>query len=112
MADIGFAKLQQNELVRAREYFNQALKIDPNNGSALLNLATVCEREGKKAEAETLYRRILALPSANGNGKGKDGTGGGRPIESACAGWAEASPTRQGLEFVKRGVTVAERKAQ
>ncbi len=75
LADIGFAKLQKNELVGAREYFNQALKIDPNNGSALLNLATVCEREGKKAEAETLYRRILALPSANGDGKGKAGKG-------------------------------------
>jgi general secretion pathway protein D len=82
LVDIGFTKLQQNELVRAREYFNQALKIDPNNGSALLNLATVCEREGKKAEAETLYRRILALPSANGNGKGKDGQAEEDPLKA------------------------------
>jgi general secretion pathway protein D len=82
LVDIGFTKLQQNELVRAREYFNQALKIDPNNGSALLNLATVCEREGKKAEAETLYRRILALPSVTGNGKGKDGQGEEDPLKA------------------------------
>ncbi len=82
LADIGFAKLQQNELVRAREYFNQALKIDPNNGSALLNLATVCEREGKKAEAETLYRRILALPSAKGNGKGNEGQAEDDPLKA------------------------------
>jgi len=82
LVDIGFAKLQQNELVRAREYFNQALKIDPNNGSALLNLATVCEREGKKAEAETLYRRILALPSAKGNGKGNEGQAEDDPLKA------------------------------
>jgi general secretion pathway protein D len=69
LVDIGFSKLQQNDLVHARQYFTQALKIDPNNGSALLNLATVCEREGKKAEAESLYNRILALPVKNGNGK-------------------------------------------
>lgn len=69
LADIGFSKLQKNDLVRARQYFEQALKIDPNNGSALLNLATVCEREGKKAEAESLYKRILALPAQGGEGK-------------------------------------------
>ena len=69
LTDIGFSKLQQNDLARAREYFNQALKIDPNNGAALINLATVCEREGKKAEAEALYRRVLTLPAAkDGNG--------------------------------------------
>ena len=69
LVDIGFSKLQKNDLVRARQYFEQALKIDPNNGSALLNLATVCEREGKKAEAESLYKRILALPAQGGEGK-------------------------------------------
>lgn len=61
LTDIGFAKLQNNDLARAREYFNQALKIDPNNGAALLNLGMVCEREGKKAEAESWYRKVLAL---------------------------------------------------
>jgi general secretion pathway protein D len=62
LSDIGFAKLQQNDLVRAREYFDQALKNDPNNGAALINLGTVCEREGKRREAETLYRQVLAIP--------------------------------------------------
>ncbi|MCL2457615.1 MAG: type II secretion system secretin GspD [Desulfobulbus sp.] len=69
--DIGFAKLQQNDLQRAREYFTQALKINPDNAAAMLNLAQVCEREGKWREAEALYRRILALPTP------KEGGGGG-----------------------------------
>jgi general secretion pathway protein D len=64
LSDIGFDKLQKNELARAREYFNQALKVDPENGAAMINLAIVCEREGKKAEAVALYRKVLALPAA------------------------------------------------
>lgn len=72
LVDIGFAKLQKNELARAREYFNQALKIDPNNGSALLNLGVLCEREGKKSEAESWYRKVVALapPKEEKNGQG------------------------------------------
>jgi len=93
LSDIGFAKLQQNDLRRAREYFEQALKNDPNNASALINLATVCEREGKKAEAGELYRRVLALPPA------KTGQGG--------AGQAEADPmkaaARAGLKRLQLG---------
>ncbi len=61
LSDIGFAKLRQNDLVRAREFFTQALKIDPDNGAALVNLAVVCEREGKKSEAESWYRKVLSL---------------------------------------------------
>lgn len=73
LSDIGFAKLQKNELARAREYFNQALKIDPENGAALVNLAVVCEREGKKAEAEALYRKVLARAPAKEDKKGEQG---------------------------------------
>ncbi len=61
LGDIGSAKLQNNDLVRAREYFVQALKIDPENGVVLLNMGTVCEREGKKMEAESWYSKVLAL---------------------------------------------------
>ena len=62
LTDIGFAQLEKNDLVRARQYFNQALKIDVDNGSALLNLGILCEREGKKEEALSWYRKVLALP--------------------------------------------------
>jgi len=82
LADIGFAKMQQNDLARAREYFNQALKIDPNNAAALINLALVCEQEGKKAEAEALYRRVLALPPAKDGGK--DGQAAEDPFKAAA----------------------------
>jgi general secretion pathway protein D len=72
--------LQQNDLVRAREYFDQALKIDPNNAAALINLAALCEQEGKKAEATSLYKRVLALPSPEG-GDGQNGPAGEDPYK-------------------------------
>lgn len=77
LADIGMSKLQQNDLLRAREYFTQALKNDPNNGSALINLGVVCEREQKWREAESYYRRVLALPEP----KLKDGSTGEDPLK-------------------------------
>jgi general secretion pathway protein D len=73
LSDIGFAKLQKNDLARAREYFNQALKIDPDNGAALVNLGVVCEREGKKGEAEALYRKVLSRVPAKDAGQGEQG---------------------------------------
>jgi len=91
LTDIGFAKLQQNDLLRAREYFNQALKIDPNNGAALLNLAQVCEREGKWREAESLYRRLLAIPLPKEEG-------GGTAAEDPLRGAAQAGLQRVQLE--------------
>jgi general secretion pathway protein D len=61
LSDIGFARLQQNDLARARDYFHQALTIDPENSAALINMGIVHEREGNLKEAESLYRRVEAL---------------------------------------------------
>ena len=61
LSDIGFSKMQNNDLPRAKEYFEQALKSDPKNSAAMINLGVVYEREGKKAEAESMYRRVLNL---------------------------------------------------
>ncbi|MCL2790579.1 MAG: type II secretion system secretin GspD [Desulfobulbus sp.] len=92
LADIGFSKLQQNDLLRAREYLQQALKIDPNNGAALLNLGQVCEREGKWREAESLYRRLLTIPPPKKKG------GGGPAGDDPLRGAAQAGLQRVQLE--------------
>ena len=80
LSDIGMRKLLQNDLLRAREFFVQALKNDPNNGAALINLGVVCEREQKWREAETYYRRVLTLPAPENGGD----ESGGDPLKDVA----------------------------
>ncbi len=94
LADIGMSKLQQNDLVRAREYFVQALKNDPANAAALVNLGVICEHEKKWQEAEKYYRQVLALPVA----KDANTQGGEDPLR------AVARAALQRLEQRGRGV--------
>ncbi len=61
LADMGFAKLQKGEYDKAKAYFNQALKINPDNPYALINLGVVYEHEGKPGEAAEKYRQVLNL---------------------------------------------------
>lgn len=61
LTDLGFAKLQQDENEKARQYFEQALDVDPENPYAMINLGVVYEREGKTADAEAMYRKVLEL---------------------------------------------------
>lgn len=71
LADLGFAKLEKKEYDRAKEYFEQALKIDPENPYALINLGVVYEHEGDSARARDLYRRVLEMgPAAKGDAAG------------------------------------------
>ncbi|HEB49131.1 MAG TPA: type II secretion system protein GspD [Desulfobulbus sp.] len=71
LTDIGFAKLQKKEYGRAKEYFEQALKIDPDNPYALINLGVVYEHEGDRDRARSLYRKVLEMGPAKGGGEEK-----------------------------------------
>lgn len=94
LSDMGMNKLQQNDLLRAREYFMQALKNDPANAAALVNLGVICEHEKKWQEAEKYYRQVLALPAA----KGANGQGGEDPLKMV------ARAALQRLEQRGRGI--------
>jgi general secretion pathway protein D len=83
LADIGFAKLQEKDYFRARQYFEQALKIDQNNPTALLNLGVVSEQEGNSARAVELYQRVLSLPPPEQEGGGAQQFGA---IKESAAG--------------------------
>ena len=61
LTDIGFANLQKNDLDIAQMYFTQALKIDPQNAPAMLNLGALAEKQGNPEEAVKAYRQVLAL---------------------------------------------------
>ena len=70
LADIGFAKLRNKEFAKAKGYFNQALKINPDNAYALINLGVIAEQEGDKEQAARLYRQVLDLAGSGGSVEG------------------------------------------
>ncbi|GAB4344665.1 MAG: type II secretion system secretin GspD [Desulfobulbaceae bacterium] len=69
LTDMGFANMQKNDYSRARLFFNQALKVDPEYPSAMLNLGVLSEREGNTGNAIREYRRILDLTPREGEEK-------------------------------------------
>ncbi|MBM9511092.1 type II secretion system secretin GspD [Desulfogranum marinum] len=61
LTDLGFAKLQRSEFLEAKDYFLQALDIDPENPYATINLGVVYEREGNVKGAREMYQKVLEL---------------------------------------------------
>jgi general secretion pathway protein D len=74
LADIGFAKLQNKEFEKAKGYFEQALKINPDNPYALINMGIIYEHDMDKVQAAEMYRQVLDLA---GRGGSEDGAGVG-----------------------------------
>ena len=71
LADMGFALLSRGDARGARDYFSEALAVDPGNPYALVNLGVTFEKEGDYERAIQLYERFLAraegrVPGAGG----------------------------------------------
>lgn len=77
LSDIGFSELRKKEYSKARQYFEEALNIDPDNSTALLNIGVIFEHEGNKEQAAAMYRKVLNVQPA---GKGKAAAGPGRAV--------------------------------
>jgi len=69
LSDIGFQKLQAKQYGEARDYFEEALDINPKSPYALMNLGVICEQQGKTAEAINYYQQVIdnAVDSGDGN---------------------------------------------
>ncbi|CAK8716165.1 Type II secretion system protein GspD [Candidatus Electrothrix laxa] len=59
--DLGFAKLQQKKYHEAKGYFLQALKIEPENPYALINMGIIYEHEKQFNKAAETYQQMLDL---------------------------------------------------
>ncbi len=59
----GYEKMKSGELDAAKEYFREALKIDPVYPYALMNLGVIYEKEGKPKQALEMYRAVVSGPS-------------------------------------------------
>ncbi len=56
----GYEKLRIGELEIARDYFSEALAIDPANPYALMNMGVVYEKEGKPKQALKMYQAVVS----------------------------------------------------
>jgi general secretion pathway protein D len=64
LSELGYEKLQHNQLPEAKEYFLEALRVDPENPFALINLAVVFEKEGQTGKAVEAYRKVVLSKTA------------------------------------------------
>ena len=61
LATTGYEKLMADKVQEAKQYFREALTIDPENPFALMNLGVVYEKEEKPGKALQMYRAVLNL---------------------------------------------------
>jgi general secretion pathway protein D len=55
----GYNKLQLGDIGAAKEYFREALSIDPTSPYALMNMGAVYEKEGKPKQALKMYQAVV-----------------------------------------------------
>ena len=85
LADMGFVKLQQRQLADARMYLQQALRKDPDNLAALVNMGLLLEQEGKRRDAAAMFEQALAQPLPPGPADAPPVVGEQKLRESAAA---------------------------
>ncbi len=81
LSDMGFQKLQAKQLGEARDYFDEALDINPDSPYALMNLGVICEEEGKIPDAIEYYQRVIDL---GGDGETKGRGPLGKSLQQLC----------------------------
>lgn len=76
----GFEKLLEGNLEEAKQFFEQALQISPDDPYALMNLGVIYEKENLPQQALIMYRAVLATDSDVIAEKTSDPAAAGRPI--------------------------------
>ena len=84
LSDTGFQKLQEKQYDEARNYFNEALEINPNASNALMNLGIISEREGKTDEAIAFYQQAIDNVGKNDGGVTEGAGPTGRNLQKIC----------------------------
>lgn len=64
LSDRGYEKLASGKYREAKEYFHEALSINPENPFALINLGVVFEKEGAYPEAVEMYQKVISTGTA------------------------------------------------
>jgi tetratricopeptide (TPR) repeat protein len=61
LVDTGYNFLRERQYDAARSYFEAALRVQPKNPYAYLNLGVVCEAQGQVEDAVRMYRKVIEL---------------------------------------------------
>ncbi len=78
----GYEKLLAEEVEAAKEYFREALVIDPANPYALMNMGVIYEKEGKPKQAVAMYQAVATGPSEAVADSAGDSQKAGVPLKS------------------------------
>ena len=62
---LGMVYIRQNKISKAREQFQEILKIDPANFDALDSMGLACDKEGKFKEAADWYGKALKVKASD-----------------------------------------------
>ena len=60
LSDRGYEKLAAGKYREAKEFFQEALSINPNNPFALINMGVAFEKEGAYPEAIEMYQKVIS----------------------------------------------------
>jgi general secretion pathway protein D len=60
LSDMGYEKLTAGKYGEAREYFQEALSINPENPFALINMGVAFEKEGAYQQAIEMYQKVIS----------------------------------------------------
>ena len=99
--DLGFAKLQQKKYLEAKGYFRQALKIQPENPYALINMGIIYEHEKQFNKAAETYQQVLDLADSR-----QDSAEAGHTPEDQ----ALLNTARENLRKIQRNASNASKK--
>jgi len=61
LSDLGYGYLQIKDYDKAAEYYEKALKTNPDNPFALLNMGVIYERKKDYGKAVEMYERLISL---------------------------------------------------
>lgn len=84
LSDIGHRKIQEKQYDEARNYFKEALEINPNSPYAFMNLGIISEQEGKTDEAISYYQQAIDNVGNNEGGVTEGAGPTGRNLQKIC----------------------------
>lgn len=61
LCDLGYRRLQAKDYDKAKEYYEKALAVNPDNPYAILNMGVIYQEKGEIDKAIDMYNRIISL---------------------------------------------------